>query len=108
MLKRSHLCVLAATVALAFSTGLTAQETKEDPGKALVDQRCTVCHEITTINSQHLSESGWKEIVDRMVLYGAQANDEEQASILHYLTTTYGAASVSSASPVHAAAKPQP
>ena len=104
MLKKSHLCLLAATtVALIYSTGLTAQESHDDPGKALVDQRCTVCHEISTINTQRLTESGWHEILDRMVLYGAQATDEEQATILNYLTHTYGADPASSAPSTHAA-----
>ncbi|MDO8848893.1 MAG: hypothetical protein Q7W51_10970 [Coriobacteriia bacterium] len=68
-------------------------------GWALVSEKCTVCHPITTVDEARLDWSGWTKAVDHMLENGAQLTEEEKATVLEYLTTReqvklYGASEV--------------
>ncbi|HEX3049511.1 MAG TPA: hypothetical protein VHP83_02570 [Aggregatilineaceae bacterium] len=58
-------------------------------GNALVDERCTVCHDRGRIDSKDKDEAGWTETVDRMIGKGAQLNDEERQAVIDYLVETH-------------------
>ena len=56
----------------------------------MVQQRCTVCHSITRVESAHHSASQWQSIVDSMIRRGAQLTPEEETVVVNYLAATYG------------------
>jgi hypothetical protein len=58
-------------------------------GQALVAERCTVCHSAARIDALHLDEASWTQIVDQMITFGAQLNDQEKAAVIAYLTATH-------------------
>jgi cytochrome c5 len=58
-------------------------------GKALVEERCTVCHNLQTITGAKKSRDGWQSNVERMIDKGAQLNDAEKAAVIDYLAEAY-------------------
>ena len=68
-------------------------------GWALVHEKCTVCHPVTTVDDARLDWAGWEEAVNHMLENGAQLTEEEKAAVLGYLGTReqvrlYGASEV--------------
>jgi len=86
--------LLCASVGIASS--LHAQEggrvpaLPEGDGKQLVTVVCSQCHGLRQTQILRDGQNGWQEVVDRMVLYGAQITPSEAATITHYLATQLG------------------
>jgi cytochrome c5 len=66
---------------------------KEPPaaldGQALVQARCTVCHDLTRIQQAKKTQEAWKTTVERMVGKRAQLAQAEQDAVIEYLAKTY-------------------
>lgn len=58
-------------------------------GKALLQDRCTQCHDLNRVEKAAKSEDEWKTTVERMVSKGAQLDAAEQAAVIKYLADTY-------------------
>ena len=58
-------------------------------GKALVEERCSVCHDLERVEAAKKSAEEWKTNVERMVGNGAKLNQEEQEAVIEYLTKAY-------------------
>ncbi|MBN1192163.1 MAG: hypothetical protein JXA36_00510 [Coriobacteriia bacterium] len=56
-------------------------------GWALMQEKCTVCHPIATVNEARLSWEEWKTAVGHMLDNGATLTDAEQQAVLEYLRT---------------------
>ena len=78
------------TVALATLLIAVPQELPEGEGKKLLEQRCTSCHDLKPVVSLMQSQSAWKELVVKMVGYGAQLDDKEVDVATEYLTKHFG------------------
>jgi cytochrome c5 len=89
------------TVALATLLMAVPQELPEGEGKKLLEERCTSCHDLKPVVSLKQSQSACKEMVVKMVGYGAQLDDKEMDVATEYLTTHFGPES--SAAPAKAA-----
>ena len=60
------------------------------PGKELVEQRCTACHDLERVTAAKREKKEWESVVANMLeRFGLQAPDEAQA-ISAYLTAQYG------------------
>jgi len=59
-------------------------------GAALVQARCTSCHDLERITSAKKTREQWTQTVTRMVSKGAQLNAAEQNIVIEYLSKTYG------------------
>lgn len=70
--------------------GTTATQAPTPDGKALVQERCTVCHSLDRIQSASKTADEWKTTVDRMIGKGAQLNADEEAAVIEFLTKTQG------------------
>jgi uncharacterized membrane protein len=68
----------------------SAQSSSTLDGAALIQQRCTICHSISRIQSAHHNAAEWQTIVDAMVQRGAQLSADEENVVVDYLTATYG------------------
>ncbi|HYR86968.1 MAG TPA: cytochrome c [Terriglobia bacterium] len=85
------------TVALATLLMAVPQELPEGEGKKLLEERCTSCHDLKPVVSLKQSQSAWKEMVVKMVGYGAQLDDKEVDVAAEYLTKHFGPESSASA-----------
>ena len=58
-------------------------------GKALVQERCTQCHDLKRVETAKKTRDEWKTNVERMVSLGAQLDEGEQEAVIDYLAETY-------------------
>jgi len=58
-------------------------------GKALLEERCTKCHDLGRVEQAKKTEEEWKATVERMVSKGAQLGQAEQTLVIQYLAETY-------------------
>ena len=54
----------------------------EGNGKALVEARCQLCHDLGRVAGIKRTKAGWDEVVTNMVTRGASATPEEARTIL--------------------------
>jgi cytochrome c5 len=59
-------------------------------GAALLNDRCTICHNLDRVTSLKNSAAQWTRIVSRMIQNGAQLTPAEQTALVDYLAKTYG------------------
>ncbi|MBL7202394.1 MAG: hypothetical protein ISS56_19845 [Anaerolineae bacterium] len=87
--------LFSAVFVVALVGLLAAACAQEEPapaalgGKALSEERCTVCHDLTRVHNAQKSAEEWKQTVERMVGKGAKLNQDEQAAVIEYLTEAY-------------------
>src|SRR5215475_5973228 len=81
---------LVLTVALATLSMAVPQELPEGEGKKLLEERCASCHSLEPVVSLKQSQGAWKELVVKMVGYGAQLDDKEVDVLTEYLTKHFG------------------
>ena len=81
---------LVLTVALATLSMALPQELPEGEGKRLLEERCTSCHSLKPVISLKQSQGAWKELVVKMVGFGAQLDDKEVDVATEYLTKHFG------------------
>jgi len=89
---RLVLTVYPATLSMAVP-----QELPEGEGKKLLEARCANCHSLKPVISLKQSQGVWKELVARMVGYGAQLDDKEVDVATKYLTKYFGPGSPAAA-----------
>ena len=78
------------TTATSVETGSDTQVPAiELDGAALVQERCTVCHSISRVESKKASPDGWRKSVERMISSGAVLSSNEKEIVIEYLTATY-------------------
>ncbi|HUT98457.1 MAG TPA: hypothetical protein VM054_05195 [bacterium] len=70
----------------ASAGGTVAVETSTGE-KALLEERCTVCHTLDRVFSEKRNEAGWNAVLDDMVGYGAKLDDAERTRLVAYLTS---------------------
>jgi cytochrome c5 len=58
-------------------------------GQSLLQERCTVCHDLGRVERSEKTEEEWKATVERMVGKGAQLDEAEQELVIKYLAETY-------------------
>ena len=81
---------LVLTFALAPLSMAVPQELPEGEGKKLLEERCAGCHSLKPVVSLKQSQGAWKELVVKMVGYGAQLNGKEVDVATAYLTKYFG------------------
>ena len=59
-----------------------------DAGRPLLNERCSVCHELAEVTkfAGYYGEAQWSAVISTMVNYGAQLSAAERPVLLHYLT----------------------
>jgi mono/diheme cytochrome c family protein len=89
---------LLLAAALAACGGETPQEEPTTPaatatgtldGAALVQDRCTQCHDLARVEGESASAEEWTAIVDNMVARGAQLDDQERQAVIDYLSEQF-------------------
>ena len=103
-LKIGRHASLLLCASLCFSNLVYGQEERgpalpDGEGKQLVTLVCSQCHGLRETQILRDGQKGWEEVVDRMVLYGAQLSPSEADLVTRYLATQLG--------PDKSAAQPQ-
>ena len=81
---------------LAIGLGALGAANAEDdlppgPNRDLVVRTCSVCHDLERVKArQGWTRDDWNALLERMISYGADVDDNGRAKILEYLTTTLG------------------
>ena len=66
-------------------------DAKNGKGKALFEQKCGVCHELSRALNQTKTREGWTSTVKRMQQSnGCQITDAEAAEVVDYLSSVRG------------------
>lgn len=81
---------LAVLIVLAGQSLIAQQPLPDGPGAAIVKSRCVVCHESDIITSQHLSEAGWTNSINKMVRWGSSITPQEREVVQPYLAAHFG------------------
>jgi len=58
-------------------------------GEALLNERCTKCHNLDRVKAAKKNADEWKAIVDRMIGKGVQLSPEETNALVQYLAETF-------------------
>jgi len=93
---RPTLCIFLSISLLLVATSAFAGESAEHDTQSSAEIRtmfevvCTQCHGLKPIIIIRDGELGWKNMVQEMVLRGAQLNPEEADAITQYLVQNYG------------------
>ncbi|HXI31799.1 MAG TPA: hypothetical protein VNG89_25350 [Vicinamibacterales bacterium] len=61
----------------------------DGPGKEVVLNICTQCHDLARVRRERLSAEGWAEILDAMLNEGAPLNQQDFAAVLRYLARNF-------------------
>src|SRR5579863_797562 len=80
----------AAAIVFLLAAPVHAQDLPEGAGKEIVMKVCTTCHGIDHFTGKKKTKDEWNDTVDKMAQRGAQASDEEFATIVTYLTKYFG------------------
>lgn len=59
-------------------------------GEALLQQRCTDCHNLNRVTNKSWSLQQWERTVTNMINKGARLNAEEKDALVKYLAENYG------------------
>jgi cytochrome c5 len=61
----------------------------DGPGKEVVLNICTQCHDLQRVRRERLTPEGWAEILQTMLNEGAPLGDQEFATVLRYLARNF-------------------
>ena len=61
----------------------------EGPGKDVVLNICTQCHDLQRVRRTRLDAEGWAEILDTMLNEGAPLTEKDFAAVLRYLARNF-------------------
>jgi cytochrome c5 len=64
----------------------------EGPGKEVLLDTCTRCHDLQRVRRQRNTPEGWLEILDAMLNEGAPLTDKDLPVLLRYLARNFGSA----------------
>lgn len=81
---RSFLIALLAAGWLLASCGAGAE------GERILRERCTSCHEKAEVVAIGRTGDDWARIVNQMVVFGAELDEDEKSVLVDYLAETYG------------------
>jgi len=62
----------------------------DDAAKKVLQDSCTVCHDLDLVSDQHLSKDDWQAIVSSMIAKGAAIGEKDVPILVAYLAKTYG------------------
>lgn len=82
--------VVAGLAATAPSLDAQAPALPAGAGVEVATAKCIGCHQADLIVSQRLSPAGWDREVAKMERWGATLSAEERASLVGYLTRSFG------------------
>jgi mono/diheme cytochrome c family protein len=83
-------CASLGFCSVAYGQDERGPALPDGEGKQLVALVCSQCHGLKETTILRDGKAGWEEVVDRMVLYGAQLSPSEADVVTRYLATQLG------------------
>ena len=80
--------VVGALAACQSSNGDGEEQTID--AQALLEDRCTECHDLGRVTSQSKTRAEWDATVEAMIERGAVLNAQEKEVLVDYLAEEYG------------------
>jgi quinoprotein glucose dehydrogenase len=82
----------STTASTKTSTRASAEERPlpDAAGKAVVVKVCTQCHGSSVFTGMRMDRAGWQDLVQEMVIKGAQGTRAEIRTVVDYLAKHYG------------------
>jgi len=74
-----------------------ADQLPDGPGKDIVAQNCQLCHTLERVVTSHRPKSEWQNLVPLMVSRGCPIGDDDVATVVDYLTASFGPGHATSA-----------
>ena len=62
----------------------------DGPGKAILLNTCTLCHDLQRVRRQQSTAEGWAETLDAMLNEGAPLTEKDFPVLLRYLARNFG------------------
>ena len=89
------LLLLILAAAIVGCAPKAAEPTQAEPptgpdGAALLQERCSVCHNVDKVTAERNTGDAWERTVTEMIGKGAQLTDAEKATLVEYLAADYG------------------
>src|SRR4029077_16109537 len=81
--------MMIASIAFAFGQDVVLPDGE---GKKIVEDKCTVCHDLTCVAKQHVNTDEGTDMVKSMVASGATLSDAETPVVVDYLVKNFGPA----------------
>ena len=80
-------CSSAATPASTTESTTSNNTTAADDTavKALIEERCSGCHNTAIIYNANFNESRWSSVIDQMIQKGAVLSDAEKTQVINWL-----------------------
>ena len=79
-------CSSAATPASTTESTTNNTTAADDTAvKALIEERCSGCHNTAIIYNANFNESRWSSVIDQMIQKGAVLSDAEKTQIIDWL-----------------------
>lgn len=60
-------------------------------GKELIEGGCALCHGLDRVTDTKRTKEQWQLIVNRMMFFGSPITQDQEATVVDYLATNYGA-----------------
>ena len=62
----------------------------DGPGKQILLNTCTICHDLGRVRAHTVSRDEWEETLSAMLNEGAMLSDQDLAILLNYLSRNFG------------------
>ncbi len=82
--------LLAACSSGTVAATNSASASTSSQGATLVQDRCTVCHDISRVEGSRFSATQWKTVVDQMIAKGAHLTPDDETVVVQWLAANYG------------------
>lgn len=66
-----------------------ADKVTTQDGGALLQERCTACHNLERVTRAKKTSQQWEQTVERMITKGAKLSDVEKTALVEFLAKTY-------------------
>jgi cytochrome c5 len=61
----------------------------DGPGKAILLNTCTICHDLQRVRTRRATPAGWQELLEEMLFEGAPLSDDNLPILLNYLARNF-------------------
>ena len=95
-LKKEEFADVVGYLTRHFGTSSSSSKpaAAKDRGRVLVEDICSLCHELDRIKVQEFTREEWTSEIKGMISEGAPVTDEEFELIVDYLASNYGRAEI--------------
>ena len=84
------LCIGSVAFAAGSDPEKSVEPVKKDRRQELVENICTLCHDLDRVKKQQMTAEEWRGVIKGMIDEGAPVTNEEMSMIVEYLAKNFG------------------